>query len=390
MLSKVRLERMHDVLARHVDDGSLPGLVHLLAHGDQVHVEAIGTTTVGGDVPMRRDTIFRLASVSKCITAAAAMTLVEDGTIRLDDPVDDLLPELANPRVLRTITSPIDDTVTANRPITVRDLLTFRHGSGLFFEDPATHPILAATADAGFAPGPPRPSAEKPVDEWMAAYGSLPLLFQPGERWLYHHGAELLGVLLARAAGTSLGDVLRTRIFEPLGMVDTGFVVPEGDRATRFAACYLPDLSLYDDPITGDWTVEPAFPSGGGGLVSTVDDLHRFGSMLLHGGDGVLSPASIALMTTDQLTDAQKATSGFGPDMFAALGWGFGGSVVTKRTKLAAVGTYGWDGGFGTSFYVDRATDLVRVVLTNVLWPGPQGNAVAWDAETLAYASVEQ
>src|SRR5215218_3578116 len=195
--SGARLGGMHDVMTGHVQRGLVPGIVTLVSRRGEVHVDAIGTKECGGSDPMRRDTIFRIASVTKPIVAAAAMTLVEECTLRLDEPVDRLLPELANRQVLRNLESPLDDTVPANRPITLRDLLTFRLGYGAIFAAPGQYPIQVAMEEAGVAAGPRVPSF--PPDEYLRRLGSLPLLHQPGERWLYNNGSDVLGVLIARA-----------------------------------------------------------------------------------------------------------------------------------------------------------------------------------------------
>ena len=237
-LSAIRLRRLHDVLARHVESGGVPGLVALVARRGEVHAEAIGTTAAGGSEPMRRDTIFRIASMTKPITAVAAMILVEECKLRLDDPTDDWLPELANRKVLRTLDSPLDDTVPAKRPITLRDLLTFRLGFGAVMAPPGRYPIQQAMADAGVAPSPEVPFF--PPDELMKRFGGLPLMHQPGEQWLYHSGSDILGVLIARAAGQPLGKFLHERIFAPLGMNDTAFCVPE-EKLVRLATAYQGD-----------------------------------------------------------------------------------------------------------------------------------------------------
>ena len=223
-LSQTRLKRVHEIMARHVENGSMPGLVTLVSRHGEVYVDAIGNMAIGG-APMQRDTIFRIASMTKPVAAAAVMILVEECRLRLDDPVDEFLPELANRRVLRSIESEIDDTVPAKRAITLRDVLTFRLGYGAIMVFPDRYPIQKAITEAGIAPGPVLPSF--PPDELMRRYGKLPLIHQPGERWLYNAGSEILGVLIARAAGTTLGEFLHERIFEPLGMKDTAFHVPQ-------------------------------------------------------------------------------------------------------------------------------------------------------------------
>ncbi|MGH6755298.1 MAG: serine hydrolase domain-containing protein, partial [Bradyrhizobium sp.] len=269
-LSKSGLRRMHDVMAGHVDNGSMPGLVALVSRHGEIHADAIGRIAFGG-APMQRDTIFRISSMTKPVTAVAAMILVEQCKLRLDDPVDPWLPELADRKVLRAIDADIDDTVAANRAITLRDLLTFRLGLGMIPVFPERDPILKAIAEAGFAPGPLFPSF--PPDELMRRYGTLPLVYQPGERWLYNSGSEILGVLIARVAGMSFAKFLGERIFAPLGMKDTAFSVPESG-LKRLVTAYSRDhqtgeLKVFDDPVTGKFTKPPVFENGSAGLVST-------------------------------------------------------------------------------------------------------------------------
>jgi CubicO group peptidase (beta-lactamase class C family) len=369
--SPARLERLHAALQGHVDSGMLPGLVAHVHHRGRGHVEAIGTMAFDSDRPMRRDTLFRLASMTKPVTAVGAMILVEECRLRLDDPVDAWLPELADRQVLRTLESPLDDTVPAERPITVRDLLTFRSGYGEVGFVAPTSPLMMATLEAGvtLAAWP----FTIPPDEFLRRLGALPLAHQPGERWLYHAGSEILGVLISRVAGQSLSTFLQERIFEPLGMKGTGFWVPP-EQLDRLPACYGRDL------VTGELTVlfeagddhygrPPVFESGGGGLVSTVDDLLAVGRMLLNHGaydrERILARPTVELMITDQLTAAQKAASPFFPGFWASAGWGLGLGVVTARSDIASVpGRFGWDGAFGTSWWVDPTEELVGVFLT--------------------------
>ena len=310
-LSKERLERVHDVLAGHVEQGTPPGLVAAIVRRGEVHVDAIGTATVGGSTPVARDSIFRIASMSKPVTAVATLILLEEARLRLDDPVDGLLPELAGRRVLKRLDGPLDDTVPAERPITVRDLLTFRLGWGIVMAPPGTYPIQAELM--ALAQGPPDPASTPAPDEWIRRLGALPLMHQPGASWMYHTGSDVLGVLIARAAGQPFETFLRERIFEPLGMKDTGFSVP-ADRIDRLVTGYWTDpatgaLHLADEPAGGQWSAPPAFPSGGGGLVSTIDDYLAFAQMLLaggqHGGERVISRPAVELMTSDHLTDAR-------------------------------------------------------------------------------------
>jgi CubicO group peptidase (beta-lactamase class C family) len=219
------LERLAEVAASHVGPDRAPGLVLAAASGDDVHVEALGVLSLGGP-PVRRDSLFRIASTTKPITGAATMALVDEGLLSLDEPVGRLLPELAAPRVLRRMDGPLDDTVEPQREITVRDLLTFTFGFGMhvdMFSAAAPWPIVAAATEARLAAiGPPDPKTPPEADEWIRRLGSLPLLAQPGERWLYSTGAQVLGVLCLRAAGVArLEEVLRSRLFDPLGMTQT-------------------------------------------------------------------------------------------------------------------------------------------------------------------------
>jgi len=396
-LSAARLGRLHDVMAGHVERGAVPGLVMLLSRRGEVHVDAIGTRAFGGDDPLTRDTIFRISSMSKPITAAATLILVEECRLRLDEPVDRLLPELANRRVLRRLDGPLDDTVFANRPITVRDLLTFRMGFGQLMAPRDAYPILHEAHAAGIGMGGPMPDTMPAPDEWLRRLGALPLMCQPGERWLYNTGADVLGVLVARAAGQPFEMFLQERIFAPLGMRDTGFSVPAAS-LDRLPPSYRTSfqtgaIELFDPAEGGQWSRPPAFPSGAAGLVSTVDDYLAFSQMLLNGGrlgtTRILSRPSVALMTTDQLTPAQKAVSGLVDGFFDGHGWGFGVAVVTRRDDLASPGCYGWSGGLGTNWSNDPAEELVTILMTQSAWTSPSPPAVCLDFTTLAYQAID-
>ena len=279
--SSKRLARVRDVLERHVDAGYVPGAVAVVARRGEVHIEATGTLAFEGDgskTPMAADTICRTGSMTKPIVAACAMTLVEDCTLRLDDPVDEFLPELADMTVLADPDGPLEDTVPAKRPVTLRDLLTFTFGTGIVVAEPGTIPIAdALSALQSDEPGPP-------PDEWIRRLGSLPLVCQPGERWMYHTAADVTGVLIARATGKSFGDALRERICEPLGMKDTAFSVG-GESISRLATAYQRDDAtgevVVEDGPDGCWSRPPAFEDGGGGLVSTAADYLAFASAML-------------------------------------------------------------------------------------------------------------
>ena len=393
--STARLTRMRDVMTGHVERGEVPGIVTLISRRGETHVEAIGTKALGGDDPIRRDTIFRISSMTKPIAAVAALILIEECKLRLDEPVDRLLPELADRRVLRRLDGPLDDTVPAHRPITLRDLLTLRMGFGFIMGSPDAYPILAAVDEQQLGMGPPKPATPHSPDEWLRRFATLPLMLQPGEGWMYGMGFDVLGVLLARASGRSLGTFLRDRIFAPLGMDDTGFSVPTA-KLDRLATCYqvaptTGGLALYDGVDDSQWGQPPAFPNASGGLVSTVDDYLAFGQMLLnggkHGGEQILSRLAVEAMTTDQLTPAQKAASASVPIFLDRRGWGFGMSIITSRDDIAAVpGRFGWDGGLGTSWASDPKEGLVAILMTQRL---PPFDDLYHDFWTSAYGAID-
>lgn len=388
--SRSGLERMRGMLDGYVRRGDVPGALALVSRGGQTHIEQAGDVSP--------DTIFRISSMTKPITAVAAMICVEDCLLRLDDPVDDYLPELASRRVLTRLDAPLDDTVPAARPITVRDLLTFRLGLGFgqgMFGPPGSVPIMDALASLGQgAPEPAKPPAPK---EWLRKLGELPLVCQPGERWLYNLGSDVLGVLIARATGQRFDDFLRDRICAPLGMADTGFSVPAGSLG-RLPTEYATDFAtgstiVYDEPH-GQWATPPAFPSGAGGLVSTIGDYAAFAAMLLGGGTyrgaRILSRPSVSLLTSDQLTDGQKAVSGLMPGDFDDIGWGFGVSVVTRRTSLYhCAGSYGWSGGLGTTWYNDPAEDLITILMTQRAMTSHLPPPLFRDFWTTAYVGLD-
>jgi CubicO group peptidase (beta-lactamase class C family) len=395
-LSKARLLRLHDVMAGYVERGEVPGLVMLVSRRGEVHIDLIGTQAFGEISPMRRDTIFRISSMTKPIIAVATMILVEECKLRLDEPVDALLPELAERQVLKRLDGPLEETIPANRPITVRDLLTFRMGFGQIMGPPDAYPILKEALVQQIGMGPPSPSQMPAPGEWMRRLGQLPLMHQPGEQWMYNTGSDVLGVLIARASDQPLETFLRERIFEPLEMRDTGFSVPEAS-IDRLTTSYWTDpgsgkLTVYDKAAGGQWSREPSFPSGAGGLVSTIDDYLVFSQMMLsqgkHGKERILSRLSIETMTTDQLTPDQKAVSSLVPGFFDSHGWGFGVSVITRRDDIAAVpGRYGWDGLLGTSWYCDPREHMITVLMTPCFFASPNPpNVTFW---TLAYQAID-
>jgi CubicO group peptidase (beta-lactamase class C family) len=365
-------QRIATAVTTAVAEGQVPGAAWRVdRHGTVLSRGAAGGHAPGGDPAIDPDSVFRLASITKPVVAAAAMALVDDGVLDLEAPVDDLLPELADRQVLLDPADAGSGTVPARRPITVFDLLTFRLGLGIDFTVPWPSPTLTALAEAGLPVGPPAPQATPPADEWLRRLGTVPLAHQPGERWLYHAGASVLGVLVARAAGRPLPEVLAERVLGPLGMASTGFGVPASAR-DRLGPHWTPPgpdgaREVYD-AADGQWARPPAFPDGGDGLVSTVDDLAAFARMLQTGGrspDGgaVLSAAAVRAMTTEQV----------GPVDDEGGGWGLGiGVRIADEPGGRHAGSHGWDGGLGSSWWTDPATGVSAVLLTNQMWGSPQ------------------
>ena len=355
------------LLQRHVDAGVLPGAVALITIGDRTEFAAVGRQSLDAATPMTRETIFRFASLTKAVTAAAALMLLDEGRIALEDPISRWLPELADPTVLRTPSGPLDDVVPAERPITVRDVLTSQCGYGWAsdFSWPAVQALFPIQKDGR------DPQAFAAPDRYLAALAELPLLHQPGDGWLYDVSSALQGILITRVTGQSLPDFLAMRICAPLGMVDTTFVVPAGQRH-RFASYYRHDedggLILADAP-DGQWSTMPAFPLGSAGLAGTIDDWLAFSRFLLAGGvarDGVrlLAERSVGLMLTDHTTPAVRR---FGDLFLGGQGWGMGGSVDIAAVEPWNVpGRYGWVGGTGTSGHIVPATGSIAVLLTQV------------------------
>jgi len=333
---------LRDLLETSVESGTVPGAAALVARGDDVEVAGAGE--------VERESIVRIASITKPITAAAIMILVDEALVSQDDPIARWLPELASPLVVRTPESAIDDVVPATHPITVEDVLTFRAGWGFpsDFSLPAVVELFRKLPVFG-----PR---ETP-DEWLATLAQVPMLRQPGEAWLYNTCSDVQGVLIARISRQPLPEFFAERIFEPLGMSDTSFHVPS-EKLDRLAPYRGPDFAPIDD---GLWTEPPIFPSGAGGLVSTLSDWHRFGRMLLADDGALLSLESVRLMTTDHLTQEQRDASTL---FLEGAGWGFGGAV-------AADGRYGWVGGTGTSAHVAPSSGTIGILLTQLQMMGP-------------------
>ncbi|SDD91206.1 serine hydrolase domain-containing protein [Auraticoccus monumenti] len=368
------MSNLEDALTPHVESGRVPGLVALVARGTEVETLALGRRSEDGE-PMTEDSLFRFASITKPLTAAAALTLVDDGLLDLDSPVADWLPELAAPVVLREASGPLDDVVPATTPITLRHLLSSTAGHG--FPGDFLGPVVAELMGP-LHQGPPDPPAAPEPDEWMARLGQLPLLHQPGEGWTYNTAYDVLGVLVARASGDSFARYLREHVLDPLGMVGTGFWLRDRADLPRMTSQHRRDDQgelVVTDPPDGHWVDEPAFCSGAGGLLGTAADWLAFGQMLLAGGtsDGhrVLSEDLVRLMMVDHLTEPQHQMG----DLFLqGQGWGFGGSVdVAELEPWNVPGRYGWVGGTGTSAHVVPRDGAVTVLLTQVELGSPEG-----------------
>ncbi|MDB5495693.1 MAG: Beta-lactamase [Phenylobacterium sp.] len=379
-LSAEALAQIPPALQAVVDAGDLSGFVTLVwRKGEIAQVNTLGYRDIAGKVPMTRDTLFRIASMTKPVTSIAALMLVEEGKLKLSDPVTRWIPELANLQVLKDAEGPIEATSPAARDITVEDLMT--HRSGLAYGFTSIGPIAHAYEDRlGPALGTPLTP-----DQWLKALGTLPLSYPPGERFHYSHATEVLGFLVARIEGRPLGEVLRERIFAPLGMEDTFFWCPP-EKRERLARLYrappeggpLEDVSL---PLTQQ---APAFEAGGGGLISTADDYLKFARMMLGGGevDGVrlVKPETIALMTANRLTEAQREIPFMGIPFWGGQGFGLGVSVITDPAKqewmgAGSKGAFGWPGAFGTWWQADPAQEMVMIYLIQNSMPLDPGSA---------------
>ncbi len=375
------LAQVAPALQAAVDAGDLSGVVSLIwRKGEVVQVNTIGKRDIAGDVPMTRDTLFRIASMTKPVTSIAALMLLEEGKLRLEDPITRWLPEFAGMQVLKDAAGPIEDTYPAAREITVEDLLT--HRAGLAYAFSSVGPIAHAHEDRL---GPPLGTPLTP-DGWLKALGSLPLSYPPGERFHYSHATEVLGFLVARIEGKPLGQVLKDRIFGPLGMVDTDFWAPP-ERAGRLAKLYRmnPDTDQLEDVSFPRETHQPVFEAGGGGLISTADDYLKFARMLLGKGevDGVrlVKPETVEMMAGNRLSDAQRAVPFMGMPFWISQGFGLGVSVIMDATAHAwmgagSVGAFGWPGAFGTWWQADPAQDMVAIYLIQDSMPlGPEAVA---------------
>lgn len=368
-------------LDAYVEAGDIAGAVALVwRDGGVAHAAAVGWRDIDARAPMTRDTIFRIASMTKPVTSTAALMLLEDGAFALDDPITRWAPEFADMRVLSAPDAPLDDTRPADREITFEDLLT--HRSGLTYG--AFHPGPFATAYAA-ALGGDIDSHVAP-DDWTAGLAALPLIDQPGAGFHYGCSDDLLGFLISRIEGAPLGEVLRRRIFEPLGMKDTGFIVPAAQRGRRAMMYGFDEANRLTPRLTGpagsfvaERPADMAYVSGGAGLWSTADDYLAFARMFVGEGavDGVrlLKPETLALMTANRLTEAQRAAgSNFGMPLFTAHGFGFGVAVVMDPDRApvtrckGGVGTVGWPGAYGGWWQADPTDGSVMIFLAHNLF----------------------
>lgn len=352
---------IEDLLRRHVEAGTVPGAIGLLGTVEP-EVVAVGLASVGG-APLRADAIVRIQSMTKAVTAVAALRLVEAGRIGLDDSVERWLPELAGRRVLASPGAALDDTVAAIRPITLRHLLTNESGYGMALDgSPLTSAMAANGTEAAAHPSP------LGADAWLARLAELPLTFQPGEGWRYHHSFAVLGILLARLTGRPLADHLADDLFAPLGMVDTGLWVPTSELARLPAAYRHGDEGLIEtEPVGGGpYAGPPTVDVSHGELVSTAADYHRF----LQAFGSLISPEHLGLMTSDRIPAEHKTPESFFPGFWETTGWGFGVGVVVDGPQR---GRYGWSGGQGTDFFVDPDSTigilLTQVELGEQVWP---------------------
>jgi len=365
-----RLTALTNVMQGYVERGEVAGVVSLVwRRGEIGYLEPLGWRDEAAQLPMERDTLFRIASMTKPVTSVAILMLIEEDRLALDTPVSLWLPELSGLRVLRDPAGPLDDTDPLKAPITVLDLLTHRAGFAYHFT--ATGPLADAYAATfnGF-------EAHGDTSAWLSRIAQLPLIFQPGSRWHYGIATDVLGVLIERVSGMSLGDFFRTRIFEPLGMRDTAFWVPEA-QLPRLATAYSVDPAtgrrvIEDHSSSSRWANPDRFQSGGGGLVSTAQDYLQFARLLLGRGrvdtTRLLSHRSVDLMRSNFLTPDQRRVPAFGRLIWAGQGFGLGLSVVDDPAQqlslgYRSIGSFGWPGAYGTSWFADPVENLIGLML---------------------------
>jgi CubicO group peptidase (beta-lactamase class C family) len=382
-LSTARLARIGDHLQRaYIDPGKLVGAQVLVArHGEVAYRQSLGRMDRERDRPMAEDAIVRLYSMTKPITSLALMMLYERGLFQLNDPAIKILPELADQRVWLSGEGEAMITEPQARPITIRDLL--RHTSGLSYGGVLQTlgiPFPLSAVDKAYIAAGVRQDANETLDDFITQLGRTPLRYQPGSAWMYSLSTDVCGALVQRLSGKPFDVFLKEEIFEPLGMTDTGFYAP-AEKAQRLAACYqrTPSVlaALQDDPAKSPYLKPPAFISGGGGLVGTLSDYHRFCECLRRGGelDGarLIGPRTLALMHRNHLPGGKSlsdlALDGFSETGNAGVGFGLGFAMTLDQMPSGALGQgdYYWGGAASTIFWVDPAEDLVAIFLTQLL-----------------------
>ncbi|HZU73537.1 MAG TPA: serine hydrolase domain-containing protein [Acidimicrobiales bacterium] len=372
-----RLERIDRHFQRYVDDGRLPGWLVLVARrGRIVHLSTFGSRDLEAGLPVEPDTIFRIFSMTKPVTSVAAMMLLEQGYFELRDPVSRFIPAFADVRVYQAGSALRPATVPAVEPLRIWHLLT--HTAGLTYGFHHAHPVDEMYRIAGFEWGTP---AGADLSACCERWASMPLLFHPGAEWNYSVATDVLGRVVEVASGQSLDSFFRQAIFDPLGMVDTGFHVPEVDSG-RLAALYVPQpgtgRAVRNDDLGRVGSNPPDCLSGGGGLVSTAGDYHRFTQMLLNGGelDGarLLSPRTLDYMTENHLPGGVDLEAIgrpiFAESTYAGVGFGLGFSVVqdpVKNKVLCSAGEFAWGGAASTAFWVDPSEAITVVFMTQLL-----------------------
>jgi CubicO group peptidase (beta-lactamase class C family) len=369
-LSTARLMALTNAMQGYVERGEVAGVVSMVwRRGEIGYFEPLGLRDEAAHLPMERDTLFRIASMTKPVTSAAILMLIEEDRLALDTPVTLWLPELAALRVLRDPLGSLDDTDPLKAPLTVLDLLTHRAGFAYHFTTTGALSEAYATAFNGF-------HAHGDNGAWLARIAELPLMFQPGSRWHYGIATDVLGVLIERVSGMPLAEFFRTRIFEPLGMRDTAFWVPDAQLA-RLATAYNVEPGtgrrvIEDHPSASHWANPQRFQSGGGGLVSTAQDYLQFAQLLLGrgrlGATRLLSHRSVDLMRSNFLTREQRRVPAFGHVLWAGQGFGLGVSVVDDPAQqlplgYRSTGSFGWPGAYGTSWFADPVENLIGLML---------------------------
>lgn len=376
-LSPERLARIRPVMQRYVDEGKFAGILTLIARRGQIaHLETVGQRDVSASQPLTADTIFRIYSMTKPITSVAVMMLYEFGELLLTDPLAKFIPAFANAQVFLG-TGALEWRLEPAKPITIRDLLT--HTAGLsygFFADlPIEARYQAIHNVTDFNNEPSLYPTDIPLSELVEKWAQIPLTHQPGSRWRYSVATDVLGRVVEVISGQTLGEFFRSHIFEPLGMHDTGFLVP-ADKVNRFAAMYTHEstgLRAIDGSSDSPYTRPRRLESGGGGLVSTANDYWRFAQMLLNGGelDGVrlLSRKTIELMSRNHIPAAQLPLRN-GDDIFAGEGFGLGFGVIIDPAASQlpwSQGTYYWGGAANTTFWIDPQEELIGLLMTQFM-----------------------